>query len=86
MKVVELMQEDILTLKNMLSIEIRDNKIKIEKIKNSGNEECYCLIDTLKNRNKKLNNIKVKLNKAKKLSIIDEIGINEHLYNDGVKD
>ena len=77
MKVVELMQEDILTLKNMLSVEIRDNKIKIEKIKNSGNEECYCLMNALKDRNKRLTNIKSKLNKAKKLPIIDEIGINE---------
>lgn len=85
MKVVELMPEDILTLKNMLSVEIRDNKVKIDTIKNSGNEECYCLIDALKNRNKKLNNIKVKLNKAKKLPIIDEIGINEHLYKNDVK-
>lgn len=75
MKVVELMQEDILTLKNMLSVEIRDNIIKIEKIKNSGNEECCCLIETLKNRNKKLNNIKVKLNKAKNVSSVDEVFI-----------
>lgn len=77
MKVVELEQEDILTLKILLNMEIRDNKIKIDKIKNSGNEECYCLINTIKDRNKRLNNIKTKLNKAKKLPIIDEIGINE---------
>ena len=80
MKVVELEQEDILTLKILLNMEIRDNKNQIDIIKNSGNEECYCLINSLKDRNKRLNNIKTKLNKAKKLPIIDEIGINEHLY------
>lgn len=75
MKVVELMQEDILTLKILLNMEIRDNKIKIDKIKNSGNEECYCLMNALKDRNKKLNNIKVKLNKAKNVSSVDEVFI-----------
>ena len=75
MKVVELEQEDILTLKNMLSIEIRDNKSKIDNIKNSGNEECYCLINSLKDRNKRLNNIKNKLNKSKNTSKIDEVFI-----------
>lgn len=77
MKVVELEQEDILTLKILLNMEIRDNKIKIDKIKNSGNEECYCLINSLKDRNKRLSNINSKLNKAKNLLRIDEIGINE---------
>lgn len=77
MKVVKLEPEDILTLKVLLNMEIRDNKIKIDNIKNSGNEECYCLINSLKDRNKKLNNINSKLNKAKNLLRIDEIGINE---------
>lgn len=77
MKVVKLEPEDILTLKVLLNMEIRDNKIKIDKIKNSGNEECYCLINSLKDRNKRLNNINSKLNKAKNLLRIDEIGINE---------
>lgn len=85
MKVVELEQEDILTLKILLNMEIRDNKIKINKIENSYDTECYCLINTLKDRNKRLNNIKTKLNKAKKLPVIDEIGINEHLYKNDVK-
>ena len=77
MKVVKLEPEDILTLKVLLNMEIRDNKIKIDNIKNSGNEECYCLINSLKDRNKRLNSINSKLNKAKNLLRIDEIRINE---------
>ena len=76
MKVVELMQEDILTLKILLNMEIRDNKIKIDNIKNNGNEEWFCLMKSLKDRNKMLNKIKTRLNKAKNTTKIDEVFIN----------